>query len=94
MVSFARGFNRDFRFALQEASNQNLVVLGKAQHNDTPILPERGQKIAVYGQKNIRAINLNEDPNGVIRNAPLIFDVVSPDGKALPEPSFSAELAV
>ena len=94
MESFARGFDRDFRVALREAAKQNLVVLGKAQHSDTPILPERGQQIAVYGQKNIRATNLNEDPDGVIRSVPLTFDVVSPDGKALPEPSFSAELAV
>ena len=94
MEAFARGFDRDFRIALREAAKQNLVVLGKAQHSDTPILPERGQQIAVYGKKNIRATNLNEDPDGVIRSVPLTFDIASPDGKVLQEPSFSAELAV
>ena len=84
MESFARGFDRDFRIALREAAKQNLVVLGKAQDSDTPILPERGQQIAVHGQKNIRATNFNEDPDGVINSVPLTVDVSSPDGKAIP----------
>ena len=94
MDAFTRGFDRDFRVALREAAKLNLIVLGKAQHSGTPILPERGQQIAVYGQKNIRATNFNEDPDGVIRSVPLTFDIASSDGKVLREPSFSAELAV
>ncbi len=79
--------------ALRKAAQQDLVVLGKAQHSDTPILPERGQQVAVFGQKNIRATNLNEDPDGVIRSVPLTFDTNASDGSSGKEPSFSADLA-
>ncbi len=81
MESFARGFDREFRVALLKAAQQDLVVLGKAQHSDTPILPERGQQVAVFGQKNIRATSLNEDPDGVIRSVPLTFDTNASDGQ-------------
>lgn len=94
MEVFTPGFDRDFRIALRGAAKQNLVVLGKTQHSDTPILPERGQQIAVYGHKNIRATNLNEDSDGVIRSVPLYFHTGSADGKAGQEPSLSAELAL
>jgi class 3 adenylate cyclase/CHASE2 domain-containing sensor protein len=83
-----RGFDRDFLRALALAARDDKVVLGQIQHRDQPILPSPGQRAAVGYQRNIRALNVYNDRDDVVRRIPLYFVV---DGK--PTPSMAVELA-
>lgn len=86
--SLQRGFERDFLLALRQAARETKLVLGKVQHSKEPILPHPGQQIAAGGAANIRALNVFEDGDGIIRRLPLVFDTA--DGQ---EPGFAYELA-
>ncbi|MGE0154550.1 MAG: adenylate/guanylate cyclase domain-containing protein [Reyranellaceae bacterium] len=83
-----RGFDRDFLRALALAARSDKVVLGQVQHSDHPILPAPGQRVAVGQQRNIRALNVHNDPDDVVRRIPLTFSV---DGVIVP--SMAVELA-
>ena len=83
-----RGFDRDYLRALALGARAGKVVLGEVQHQDIPVLPSPGQRAAVGFGRNIRALNVYNDPDGVIRRIPLVFMV---DGE--PVPSMAAELA-
>jgi serine phosphatase RsbU (regulator of sigma subunit)/CHASE2 domain-containing sensor protein len=83
-----RGFDRDYLRALALGARAGKVVLGEVQHQDNPVLPSPGQRAAVGFGRNIRALNVYSDPDGVIRRMPLAFTV---DGERLP--SMAAELA-
>jgi adenylate cyclase len=83
-----RGFDRDFLRALALAARDGKVVLGEAQHRDEPIRPSAGQRVAVGQQRNIRPLNVYEDPDEVVRRMPLSFTV---DG--VRTPSMAVELA-
>ena len=83
-----RGFDRDFLRALALASRSGKVVLGQIQHQDHPILPSPGQRIAVGQGSNIRALNAYTDRDDVVRRLPLTFSV---DGTTVP--SMPVELA-
>jgi class 3 adenylate cyclase/CHASE2 domain-containing sensor protein len=83
-----RGFDRDFLRALALAARDDKIVLGEIQHRDQPILPSPGQRAAVGFQRNIRALNVYNDRDDVVRRVPLYFVV---DGK--PTPSMAVELA-
>jgi serine phosphatase RsbU (regulator of sigma subunit) len=83
-----RGFDRDYLRALALGARAGKVVLGEVQHQDSPVLPSPGQRAAVGFGSNIRALNVYDDPDGVIRRVPLEFMV---DGE--PVPSMAAELA-
>jgi serine phosphatase RsbU (regulator of sigma subunit)/CHASE2 domain-containing sensor protein len=83
-----RGFDRDYLRALALGARAGKVVLGEVQHQDIPVLPSPGQRAAVGFGRNIRALNVYDDPDGVIRRMPLVFMV---DGE--PVPSMAAELA-
>ena len=87
--SFQRGFERDFLIALRNTARAGKLVLGKVQHSQQPILPHAGQQAAAGGGANIRALNLFEDDDGIIRRLPLVFRAA--DGSA--EPGFAYELA-
>ena len=87
------GVDRDFLVALRDAARQGKVVLGKVQHSDKPIAPFAAQSFAVGHSKNIRILNLHEDPDGIIRRVPLFFDVEAKDGSLRREPSMALELA-
>lgn len=76
-----RGFDRDFLRALALASRSGKVVLGQIQHQDFPILPSPGQRVAVGQGSNIRALNVHTDEDGVVRRMPLTFSV---DGATVP----------
>ncbi len=82
------GFDRDYLRALQLAARDHKVVLGEVQVREEPILPSPGQRIAVGQQQNIRALNVYDDPDEVVRRVPLSFLV---DG--VRTPSISVELA-
>jgi serine phosphatase RsbU (regulator of sigma subunit)/CHASE2 domain-containing sensor protein len=83
-----RGFDRDYLRALALGARAGKIVLGEVQHQDIPVLPSPGQRAAVGFGRNIRALNVYDDPDGVIRRIPLAFMV---DGE--PVPSMAAELA-
>jgi adenylate cyclase len=83
-----RGFDRDYLRALALGARAGKVVLGEVQHQDNPVLPSPGQRAAVGFGSNIRALNVYNDPDEVIRRVPLVFTV---DGE--PVPSMAAELA-
>lgn len=87
--SFQRGFERDFLIAMRNAARADRLVLGKVQHSRQPILPHRAQQVAVGGAGNIRALNVFEDPDGIIRRVPL--DFATADGGR--ETGLAAELA-
>jgi serine phosphatase RsbU (regulator of sigma subunit)/CHASE2 domain-containing sensor protein len=83
-----RGFDRDYLRALALGARAGKVVLGQVQHQDEPVRPSPGQRAAVGFGRNIRSLNVYNDPSGVIRRVPLVFVV---DGEAVP--SMAAELA-
>jgi serine phosphatase RsbU (regulator of sigma subunit)/CHASE2 domain-containing sensor protein len=83
-----RGFDRDYLRALALGARAGKVVLGQVQHQENPVLPSPGQRAAVGFGRNIRALNVYDDPDGVIRRMPLVFMV---DGE--PVASMAAELA-
>jgi serine phosphatase RsbU (regulator of sigma subunit) len=83
-----RGFDRDYLRALALGARAGKVVLGEVQHQANPVLPSPGQRAAVGFGRNIRALNVYSDPDGVIRRMPLVFTV---DGE--PVPAMAAELA-
>ncbi len=83
-----RGFDRDYLRALALGARAGKVVLGEVQHQDNPVLPSPGQRAAIGFGRNIRSLNVYNDPDGVIRRMPLVFMV---DGE--PVPSMAAELA-
>ncbi|MFL5040954.1 MAG: SpoIIE family protein phosphatase [Xanthobacteraceae bacterium] len=83
-----RGFDRDYLRALALGARAGKVVLGQVQHQESPVLPSPGQRAAVGFGRNIRALNLYNDPDDINRRMPLVFTV---DGE--PVPSMAAELA-
>jgi class 3 adenylate cyclase/CHASE2 domain-containing sensor protein len=83
-----RGFDREYLRALAVGARAGKVVLGQVQHQDHPILPSRGQRVAVGQQRNIRPLNAHNDPDDIVRRLPVTFNV---DGE--PVPSMAVELA-
>ena len=83
-----RGFDRDFLRALNAAAHTGKVVLAEVQHSDAPVRPAAGQRFAVGQQRNIRANNLYDDPDEIVRRVPVTFLT---DGH--PVPSMPVELA-
>lgn len=90
---FIRGFDRDFLVELRTASRQGKVVLAKVQHQLKPISPFPGYSFAVDHQKNIRAANVFEDGDGVIRRVPLLFRSVDANKGERIDTSLALELA-
>ncbi len=91
--SHLRGYDRDFLIALRKASLKGRVVLGKVQHQQKPISPFAGYSFAVGHQRNIRAVNMFEDDDGIIRRVPLMFKSRDLNIGQRVEPSMSMELA-
>ncbi|MGQ0675631.1 MAG: CHASE2 domain-containing protein, partial [Rhodospirillales bacterium] len=89
----ARGYDRDFLRALRRGANEGRIVLGRVQHQEKPIAPFAGQSFAVGHGRNIRALNLFEDDDGVIRRVPLAFQLAGPDKKPVLENAMAVELA-
>lgn len=85
-----RGYDRDFLLALRQAAREGKLVLGKVQHGTQAIEPHPMQLLAVGGAGNVRALNVLEDPDGIIRRIPLDFAAADPGQR---EPSFAVELA-
>ena len=87
------GYDRNFLLALRRASRAGKLVLGKVQHQEKPISPHPGHSFAVGHQKNIRAMNVFEDDDGVIRRIPLFFRSTDLEKGNRTETSMSLELA-
>jgi adenylate cyclase len=87
------GFERPYMLALRDAGRAGKLVLAKVQHQTHPILPFRGHVAAVGGAANLRSVNLAEDPDGVLRRAPISFVIQAADGTAAREPGFALEVA-
>src|SRR5262249_45475595 len=83
-----RGFDREYLRALASAARAGKIVLGQVQHQNAPLRPSEGQRIAVGHQRNIRVVNFHADPDEIVRRLPATFMV---DGQ--PMPSFAVELA-
>ena len=83
-----RGFDREYLRALASAARAGKIVLGQVQHQNAPLRPSEGQRVAVGHQRNIRVVNFHADLDEVVRRVPTTFMV---DGQAMP--SFAVELA-
>jgi adenylate cyclase len=91
--SVARGYDKEFLLALRRGAKRNRVVLGRVQHQAKPLEPYPTYAFAVGGPKNIRALNVIADDDGVVRRLPYLLLIQSPQGGIGYEPSFSFELA-
>jgi class 3 adenylate cyclase/CHASE2 domain-containing sensor protein len=88
-------YDRDYLRALFLAARDNRVVLGRMQHGRDPIRPTPEQRVIVDMGTSNRALNLDSDPDEVVRREPLRFDVDQDErGQATrSEPSMALELA-
>lgn len=84
------GFERPFLLALRETAADGRLLLGKAQHSEQPVAPAPTQSFAVGHERNVRALNLVMDRDGVIRGHPLFFQTAE-GGE---ETSMALELAL
>ena len=91
--TYLKGFDRDFLVALRAASKNGKVVLGKVQHSEKPVAPLAAQSFAVGHHRNIRALNLAEDSDGIVRRVPLFFASETTSGIRW-DPSMALELAL
>jgi adenylate cyclase len=87
------GYDRDYMIALHQGGVAGRVVLGKVQHSQLPIAPARGYSFAVGNERNIRATNLINDDDEVVRRAPLTFMADDRQNGSRREASFPLELA-
>ena len=87
------GYDREFLLALREASRQNRVLLAKVQHAELPISPFPSQSLVVGNDRNIRASNLVQDPDEVVRRVPLLIEAEDASAGTRHEPAFALELA-
>ena len=83
-----RGFDRDFLRALARGARTGKLVLGEVEQGADVVMPSAGQRVAVGQQRNIRALNVYSDSDGVVRRTPLMLKA----GEGL-VPSMSLELA-
>ena len=94
---FLPGFDREFLVALRRGARDGKLILGKIQHSEEPIVPFAGYRFAVGHDRNIRALNVIKEEDGVVRRVPLFFRIrrMNPNGeeRAGLVPSMSLELA-
>jgi adenylate cyclase/guanylate cyclase len=91
--AFIPGYDRDFLLALKRAAGDGKIVLAKVHHAAQPIAPHPGQSYAVGHVRNVRAVNLEVDGDGVVRRVPLLFDRRGTGAVEPVETSFALELA-
>lgn len=90
--SYIPGYERPFLRSLRKAAGDGRIVLSKLQHQQQPIEPFRGLQIAV-GVENVRAVNLLEDPDGIVRKVPLFLAAGALNEAVTQEPGFAIDLA-
>ncbi len=89
--AYVPGREREFLIALRRGGREGRVLLGQVQHQEKPISPFRGQIVAA-GAENLRALNLVEDSDGIIRRAPRDFARATAAGHER-QPAMAAEIA-
>jgi adenylate cyclase len=89
LVPELKGYEHSFRDALRQAGDADRLVLAKFYGQGVPVVPAREQVMAVGGAANVRAANMDEDADGIVRRLPLVWTDIH--GK--PETSFGGELA-
>lgn len=87
------GYDAPLLQAIHKGAADGRIVLGRVQHQRFPIEPHPSQVLVVGGRDNIRALNLIEDEDGIIRRVPAAFTRQLPDGTLEREPSMAFELA-
>jgi adenylate cyclase len=90
---FIPDYERDFLKTLRKTAREGRLVLGKVQHQAKPIAPEVAQSFAVGHSANVKTLNLEEDPDSVIRRVPRYFLESSQNGESVETRSFSHEIA-
>ncbi len=88
LESYIPGHEKPFLVSLMKAARKKQLVLGKAQHSDTPVAPHASQAFLVK-TANIRSLNMKVDVDDVIRRIPVQF--ATPDNGF--ENSMALELA-
>lgn len=75
-------FDRPLLRELGKARKTGRVVLGKAQFHlsSQEIMPNRSLVLAIGGLGNVRSINLDTDPDGIVRAVPLFLSETGTDG--------------
>jgi adenylate cyclase len=68
-----RGFDRDFLRTLAIGAHAGKIVLGEIATPEGLIRPSQGQRFAVGGDANIRALNVQTDGDDVVRRVPVAF---------------------
>jgi adenylate cyclase len=91
---FLPGHDREFLVALRRGAREGRIVLAEVRHQEEPIRPFVGQRIAVGHDANIRVVNLPTDADDVVRRVPLAVERVDGAGNVRREPGFALELAV
>jgi adenylate cyclase len=89
--AYVPGLERAFLAALRRGGRESRVLLGLVQHQEKPVSPFRGQIVAA-GAQNLRALNLVEDGDGIIRRAPLDFARATAAGTDR-QPAMAVEIA-
>jgi len=82
-------YDGSFLTALHTLGPAGRLVMTKFQGQGPPIEPPVQQIMMLGGRGNVRSANMDEDADGVVRRAPLVFRLSN--GRT--EPSFTAELA-
>lgn len=90
---FIPDYDRPFLLSLKRAADDGRIVLAKVQHDARPLAPHAAQSVAVGHSRNIRAVNLTVDPDGIVRRVPLFFEVADKSRGEQVETSFALELA-
>lgn len=96
--SYLPGFDKAFLKALfLHGRKEGKLVLGKVQHQKTPVAPYRGHSFAVNNERNVRLLNLGTSSSSeelaVLRYLPLWFESSNIDGSKRKDGSMSVELA-
>ncbi len=85
-----RRYDQPLLRSLARSRRDGRVVLGEA-HGDNPIRPHKIFSFAVGGPKNVRALNLHTDADGIVRGVPLTIDLAK-QGIVEKQPGFALEL--
>jgi len=83
-------YDKPFWAALRQAGSAGRLVLAEGQLGDETAEPAPEQRMLV-GAGNIRSVTIQEDPDGVVRRAPLTIQTTSQP--PMQETGFAAELA-
>ena len=85
-----RRYDQPLLRSLARSRRDGRIVLGEA-YGDSPIRPHRIYSFAVGGARNVRALNLDTDVDGIVRGVPVTIDLEK-KGVVEKQPGFALEL--